>query len=184
MEYNSIMIIWYDFIWIQLILIMSFVVQVRGKDGVGAKMDHMELEREKGRFFLARCRLNPFAPEMDQRSIPKNVTHVQLRMFWGLELVLQCSPLETLYWRDLQAEKKSYIYYVKDQVGDGQLICIVQVLWGYHLRIAGLGWLSVTASSIRLQCLHAWVGPTFEMFKIAAHLYEVSKHFYTRTKYF
>lgn len=88
------MIIWYDSIWIQLILIMSFVVQVRGKDGVGAKMDHMELEREKGRFFLARCRLNPFAPEMDQRSIPKNVTHVQLRMFWGLELVLQCSPLK------------------------------------------------------------------------------------------
>jgi len=24
------------------------LVQVRGKDGVGAKMDHMELEREKG----------------------------------------------------------------------------------------------------------------------------------------
>jgi|Cyp1metagenome_2_1107374.scaffolds.fasta_scaffold14247_14 hypothetical protein len=24
------------------------VLQVRGKDGVGAKMDHMELEREKG----------------------------------------------------------------------------------------------------------------------------------------
>lgn len=60
---------------------MSFVVQVRGKDGVGAKMDHMELEREKGRFFLARCGLNPFAPEMDLRSIPKNVTHVQLRVF-------------------------------------------------------------------------------------------------------
>ena len=35
--------------------------------------------------------------------------------------------------------------------------------------------IGVTASSIRLQCLHAWVGPTFEMFKIAAHLYEVSK---------
>jgi len=44
--------------------------------------------------------------------------------------------------------------------------------------------IGVAASSIRLQCLHAWVGPTFEMFKIAAHLYEVSKHFYTRTKYF
>ncbi len=38
-------------LWIQLILIMSLVVQVRGKDGVGAKMDHMELEREKGRVF-------------------------------------------------------------------------------------------------------------------------------------
>jgi elongation factor G len=29
-------------------LLLPPVLQVRGKDGVGAKMDHMELEREKG----------------------------------------------------------------------------------------------------------------------------------------
>ncbi len=29
-------------------LLKQSMVQVRGKDGVGAKMDHMDLEREKG----------------------------------------------------------------------------------------------------------------------------------------
>lgn len=29
-------------------VLLPFLMKVRGKDGVGAKMDHMDLEREKG----------------------------------------------------------------------------------------------------------------------------------------